>query len=268
VEAGVGHGRLLGPGLSPDEQRPQTAQLASLRCCLCMAPGSRSSPQSPCLAPPRRRMVGPFRNRHLGSLGFKERGTTMNAAKHHFSRVGFLKIFCLLAVSAMGGCVNNDDFATCGLVGSRVVIPSSDTTDPAVVLDFHLPDGQIVSVSSSSASPSSVTASSNGTVTLFAKASDDQGIRDVQLWIGTTTCSIDPSSGSLTCSGPTSGAAPTASNRDTRGPGETGCTERLVQHNLVVSYTPTSSTSHGVSARGVNFGGREVRIGVIRLQAQ
>lgn len=191
----------------------------------------------------------------------------MTAARRHSSHAGFLRPFCLLALPAMAGCTPNgdDDFARCGLVGSPIVIPSSDTTDPAVVIDFFLPDGQVVSVSSSSTSPSTVTAPSNGTVTLFAKASDDQGIRDVQLWIVTKTCSFD-NAGNLTCSAPLVLEAPTASNPDTRSPGEDGCTERLVQHNLEVRNTSRERISHEVNARGVNFGGREVRTSTILLQ--
>lgn len=40
----------------------------------------------------------------------------------------------------------------------------------------------------------------------------------------------------------------------------TGCTERLVSHNLAVRNTARGSVSHEVEARGVNFGGRELRI--------
>lgn len=171
-----------------------------------------------------------------------------------------LRALCLLVLASMTGC------ATCP-VGREVVIPSSDTTDPAVVLDFHLPNGQIVSASPNSV-PSAVTVPGGGTVTLIAKASDDQGVKDVQLWIGTKTCSIDPNTGTASCSGPGSQGAPTASNRDTRTAGQNGCTERLVSHNLVVNNTPRGSVSYEVGARGVNFGGREVRIPLIRLEAQ
>src|SRR5262245_40715273 len=74
--------------------------------------------------------------------------------------------------------------ATRCVVGQQVTIPSSDTTDPAIVIDFHLPGGQIVSATPTSAPPR-VIAPTSGTVTLIAKASDPQGVRDIQLFVGT-----------------------------------------------------------------------------------
>ena len=114
--------------------------------------------------------------------------------------------------------------------------------------------------------PSTITVPGGGTVTLVAKASDNQGVQDVQLWIGTRSCSF--TGGIATCSGPGLLGAPTASNRDSGTAGRNGCTERLVKENLVVRNTSTGSVSHDVQARGENFGGREVRTPFIHLQAQ
>ena len=187
----------------------------------------------------------------------------MTVANYSSRYTTFLKTLCLLILAAMTGCVHSV-VGRC-VVGREVVITSSDTTAPTVVLDFHLPNGQIVSASLNSA-PSTVTVPGGGKVTLIANASDDQGAKDVQLWIGTKTCSVN--AGTTTCSGPGLLGAPTANNGDTLTAGQTGCTERLVSHNLEVRNTPSGSLSHEVEVRGLNFSGTEVRIPLIRLVAQ
>lgn len=150
--------------------------------------------------------------------------------------------------------------------GREVVIPSTDTTGPALTLDIFLPGGRIVSVTPNSV-PAKVIAPANGRVTLTAKASDDQGVKDVQLRIRTITCTKDPDTEAETCSFSVDRDVPTASNPDNRTPGQKGCTERLVSHNVVVRNSPTGSESHVVEARGVNFGGKEVRLS-FRLEAK
>jgi hypothetical protein len=197
----------------------------------------------------------------------------MGTANRRSPYAAFLKGSCLLAPASLMGCTTPSPSSTppapmssCSL-GKEVVIPASDATDPTVVLDFFLPNGQTVSVSPNSV-PSTVIVPRGGTVALWAKASDGQGIKDVQLWIGTKTCSIDASAGTAACSGPGLLGAPTASNRDTDVVGQNGCTERMVAQNLVVKNTRSSSVSYEVEVRGVNFGGREVRIPMIRLEAQ
>jgi hypothetical protein len=182
------------------------------------------------------------------------------------SSASYVKALALLSGVTMIGCQGGGP-SRCQL-GREVTIPSSDATAPAMVVDFHLPDGQIVSVSSNAAPPSAPIRSPNGRVTILAKASDDQGVRDTQLWVGTRTCSLDPNTGTESCSGPTLQGSPTVSNRDPSGPGQIGCTERLVSHNLTVSRTPTRSVSFEIDGRGVNFGGREVRTGFVRLVPQ
>jgi hypothetical protein len=180
----------------------------------------------------------------------------VNYTSHYLT---ILRALCLLVPAAMAGCACQ--------VGREVVIPSADNTEPAIVLDFHLPNGQTLSASPNSV-PSTVTVPGGGTVTVIAKASDDQGIKDVQLWIGTETCSYDPNNETESCVLPGLQTGPSASNRDTKTAGQSGCSERLVKQNLKVHNTPNGRVSHEVVAKGVNFGGREVRIPLIRLEAQ
>jgi hypothetical protein len=182
------------------------------------------------------------------------------------SSAGYVKALAFLSAVTVIGC--QDGGSSKCLLGREVTIPSSDATAPAMAVDFHLPDGRIVSVSSNAPPPSSPIRSPNGKVTILAKASDDQGVRDSQLWVGTRTCSIDPNAGTVSCSGPGLQGSPTVSNRDPSGPGQKGCTERLVSYNLTISRTPTGSVSYEIDGRGVNFGGREIRIGLVRLEPQ
>jgi hypothetical protein len=165
----------------------------------------------------------------------------------------------LVCLATIAGCATSP----CS-VGRTVTIPANDATQPSVVLDLHLPGGKIESATPS-VHPAKVTAPSDGTVTLIAKASDPDGVRDIQLWIGTRTCS---GTDAASCSGPGSLGKPTASNRDPGTPSQVGCTERLVSHNVVVSRTSRGSVSHEVSVRGINFAGQEVRVPMIRLEAQ
>jgi hypothetical protein len=184
----------------------------------------------------------------------------MAVKKNGLPCVAILIAAVVVVVASMAGC------GSCP-VGREIVIPAADQTDPAVALEFHLPGGQIISASAAS-SPPVVVVPGGGTVTLIASATDDQGAKDIQLWIGTKTCTTDPAAGTTTCSGPGLQGAPTASNPDARAAGQNGCTARVVSHNLVVTRTPTRSVSYEVEARGLNFGGRQARTQLIRLEAQ
>lgn len=165
----------------------------------------------------------------------------------------------LLCLATLGACATSP----CS-VGRAVTIPANDVTQPLVVLDLHLPGGKIASATPA-APPAKVTAPSDGTVTLIAKATDPDGVRDVQLWIGTRSCS---GTDSAACTNPGLGGKPVASNRDPGAPGQVGCTERLVSHNIVVKRSSAGSVSHEVSVRGINFSGQEVRIPIIWVEAQ
>jgi hypothetical protein len=103
---------------------------------------------------------------------------------------------------------------------------------------------------------------------MVAKAIDEQGVKDVQVWIGTKKCSSSAGSDTVSCSGPGLLGKPTVSNPDTGTPGQNGCAERFVGHNVEVRKTPAKSVSHEVRIVGENFGGRSMRLPPIRLEAQ
>jgi hypothetical protein len=172
------------------------------------------------------------------------------------------RYFLILTIvaAAFTGCTNH-----CKL-GQEIVIPSSDTTDPSVVMDFHLPNGSIVTVVPGS-STSTVPVPGGGRVTVIVNAKDSEGIQDPQIWAAEIKERINPG-GTVTRSGPGLLGAPTASNKDNGTPGQKGCTERLVSTNLEVSKSPTLSVSYEVHAVGVNFGGRNVSTPLVTLVAQ
>lgn len=201
------------------------------------------------------------------SISDKEKEHPMTTTNHGSRRVASLTgALCLCMLTILTGCDPGSQ-SRCLSKSLEVVVPSSDTTDPTVTLAFYLPNGDIVIVPPDPIR-STVAITQSGTVTLFARASDDQGVRDVQLWVWTTTCSKDPSTETESCSGPDLQEAPTASNRDASGPGQTGCTQRVAPQNLNVSNNSKGSVSYQVQARGVNFGGKEVRTPRIDLKVQ
>ena len=175
----------------------------------------------------------------------------------------FLILPIAAAITLITGCPNQSHC----LLGQEIVIPSSDATDPSVVMDFHLPNGSIVSVTPGSAT-STIPVPGGGKVTVIVNAKDSEGIRDAQIWASSITERIDPNTGIVSRAGPGLLGAPTASNRDSGGPGQKGCTERLVSTDLEVHKSPTGSVSYEVSAAGVNFGGRTVRTTAVILTAQ
>lgn len=178
---------------------------------------------------------------------------------HRFSYLRVAALMMLLA-TVIAGC------STCP-VGQEIVIPSSDGTGPSLVMDFHLPNGSIVTVTPGSTT-STVDVPGGGKVTVIVNAKDGEGVQDAQIWAAGITWTTDPTTGITTRSGPGLLGAPTASNPDSRSPGEKGCTERVVSQNLEVHSTPRGGASYEVSARGLNFGGRDVRTPLVRLQAQ
>jgi hypothetical protein len=148
--------------------------------------------------------------------------------------------------------------------GREVVIPSTDATDPAVVVEFHFANGGLVKASSDSPLDIVKVPVSGSPVRIIAKATDEQGVKDVQLLIGTQKCSFG--GGSASCSGPGLLVGPTASNPDAGTPGQTGCAERLVGHDVQVIKTPSRSVSHEVSVHALNFEDRKVSLPLIRLE--
>lgn len=199
------------------------------------------------------------------STSDKEKKHPMTTTNHRSHRVASLTgALCLCMLTILTGC-DPSSISRCLFKSLEVVVPSADTTDPTVTLAFYLPNGDSVIVPPDPIR-STVAITQSGTVTLFARASDDQGVRDVQLWVWTTTCSID-STGTAECK-PENPQTPMASNRDASGPGQTGCTERVAPQSLNVSNNSKGSVSHVVQARGVNFGGKEVRTPTIVLKVQ
>lgn len=150
--------------------------------------------------------------------------------------------------------------------GREVIIPSADATDPAVAIEFHFANGGLVKTSSDSPLDTVKVPVTGSPVRIIAKATDEQGVKDVQIWIGTEKCSFG--GGSASCSGPDLLVAPTASNPDAGTPGQNGCAERLVGHDVEVNRTSQGSVSHQVSVHALNFEGREIRIPIIRLKSR
>ena len=167
------------------------------------------------------------------------------------------------AALALAGCTSSPP-RPCG-IGQPVTISASDTSSPSVVVDFFLPDGRTVSFPSAG-TPSTVTSNSSGRVTVIAKTTDPEGAQDAQIWAAAKSCTT--LGGSTSCSGPGLLGAPSASNPDARTAGMTGCTERLVQHNLQVFRDPTRDVSQEVTVYGKNFAGQQTQLGTFVLRAQ
>jgi hypothetical protein len=119
-------------------------------------------------------------------------------------------------------------------------------------VDIHLPDGTSTTVTSGTPS-ANVLSQSGGTVTLIARATDPNGVKDVQLWVAEKSCHI--SNGLESCSGPGLLGAPTASNPDNQTAGASGCTDRVVTQNVQISRTASTTRTQEVHATGINFGG-------------
>jgi hypothetical protein len=169
------------------------------------------------------------------------------------------------ALAACGGNGSTGSFPGGCFVGQPVVVPSADATDPTVTLSFFLPDGTTVTAPAGQGTTDVLTPP--GEVVISAVARDPEGVRDVQLWVASRSCTMDPSAGTATCSGPGLLGAPTASNRDATAAGGNGCTERLATQNVDVVKSPTRDVSFEVHARGENFGSATVSTGLIRLRA-
>ena len=171
---------------------------------------------------------------------------------------------CVTATALLASCVPGPG-GSCFL-GQQVTIPTSDSTDPTLAVDFHLADGSLVTVQSGGQVPADII-SPDGTVTINAVARDAEGVRDVQLWIAARKCTSDPATGATTCSGPGLLGAPTTSNRDGGAPGARGCTERLTSQSVQVVHTQVRDDSYEVTVRAESFGSGTVQIGLIRLRA-
>lgn len=183
----------------------------------------------------------------------------MNSINLRFFHVAVM-FFGMLILTAITGC------KTCQF-GQEIVIPSSDATKPTIVMDFHLPNGSVVTVTPGSTT-SSVAVPGGGTVTVIVNTNDDEGVKSSEIWAADIKETTDPNTGLVTRVGPGLLGAPTASSTNTNGPGQKGCTEGVASQDLIVHRTANASVSFEVSARGVNFGGQQVSTPVVTLSAQ
>ncbi len=153
------------------------------------------------------------------------------------------------------------------LGGSEITIPTTDSTPPAVTIDFHMPGGSVVTRVPGDGLPREITVPTNGVVTILAFTNDAQGVKDSQIWAAARTCSGDGQNES--CSGPGGLGTPSADNAEPNSVGQVGCTLRIAKQNVpvnsVTTQTRTGSVSQEVSARGVNFGGQTTRTPIYML---
>lgn len=118
----------------------------------------------------------------------------------------------------------------------------------------------ITSVTSAS-SPDSAAIGGNDTVTIIAKGTDPEGIKDIQIWVEETWW--NPS-----ITGPTLLSAPEVRNVDNSTAGAKGCTERLATLNLYIKQRRKQATSYRIRtwSTAVNFGGAKVNSAVVTLR--
>lgn len=139
--------------------------------------------------------------------------------------------------------------------GNPVTVARFDPSSPAVVVDFYLPTGQIVSITPSSPYPSEVDVpvAISGKVKIVARGTGAGGIQDIQLTASQTIYTYADGSGTL---GPGPGSV-SASNPDNAKPGQTACTERVASADVIVSKMTKPGkvvyTSYEVLASAVNF---------------
>jgi len=202
----------------------------------------------------------------LGGFSLAGSNTSNTTKRYQMKKVnrrfhnGTVVAFAMLLGAAMTGC------RTCPF-GQEIVIPTADNTAPTVVMDFHLPNGNIVTVTPASTT-TTIDVPGGGRVTVIVSARDSEGVKDAQIWAASKIWKTDPIT--HTESGGVAGTLgrPTASNEDTRSAGQNGCTERVVSQNLVVRNTPRGRTSYEVSAHAINFGNTDVSTPKVTLQAQ
>jgi len=174
-------------------------------------------------------------------------------------RIASIATACALA-PMLQACPPPQNGNTC-FQGSQVTIPSTDSTPPAeVVVDFHRPDGTLTTVTSTAPPASAtITSATGGTVTLIARATDPEGVKDIQIWAAEKDCHGG------TCSGPGQLGAPNAANPDNQAAGAKGCTQRLVTLNVQIGAGGT--VSQEVHAVGVNFAGGQTSTALVMVGA-
>jgi hypothetical protein len=150
-------------------------------------------------------------------------------------------------------------------VGQPVTIPTADTSQPAVLVDLLLPDHRTVSFATGAAQQI-VTSAASGPVSILARAVDQQGAQDIEIWAGERRC--ETNGGTTTCSGPGLLAYPTSHNTDTGSAGAIGCTERLATADINISKVGNQSREQVVHLVGKNFGGQSTMLGFFTLSVQ
>jgi hypothetical protein len=164
----------------------------------------------------------------------------------------------LLLLAALYGCGSGAPASHC-FIGSEITIPPNDTSAPTIKgIDFYMPDGSIISRTVGDGLSNQITVPTNGDVKVVVVVQDEQGVKDSQLFAAAKTCSVDPATNTMSCSGPGLLNGPTANNPETNAVGDVGCTQRLAAQTVNITKTATSWTTWEISAKGLNFGGQEV----------
>lgn len=172
---------------------------------------------------------------------------------------------CACVVSTLGvsillaGCPSQPTQPSC-LFGFPIVVAATDTSPPTVALEFYVGGGQALPVSAGTivAPP--------GRVTVFARATDPEGPKDVQLWVETISCTV--SNGHATCPSPGLSGRPVASSPNTATVGDRTCSQRVAQMTLDVVATPARTVSHRLKAVAINYSGQRTELGEWTLRAQ
>ncbi len=169
-------------------------------------------------------------------------------------RISSSMMFIAAVTAALSACISPPSGRTC-VIGQPVTITSNDTIPPTLAVDFFFPDGKFISVGQDS--DKLITSNSNGTVTISAKATDPQGVQDIQIIAGERRCRL--SDDVMSCSGPGLLGAPSANNPHPEKRGMVACTERMVSHNVLVFIDSTRDVSQQITIVGKNFSGQETK---------
>jgi len=165
--------------------------------------------------------------------------------------------------------------------GTDITIPTSDSTPPALEVKFQMPDGTIVTRTTSPAAGEDVIlvpdfpphpgAPYQGTIIITARSIDRQGAKEIKIFAAEMNCSF--STFSSTCSAPGLLGGPSASSVNTDPPGGPGCSVIQAIHTVDVHSSPLITAPDEssyynrweISVEGVNFGGRSTFIGFFYL---
>jgi hypothetical protein len=168
-------------------------------------------------------------------------------------------------IIGLTGCPRPQNSNSC-FQGTAITITSSDLTPPTTGMDVHFPNKPLITVTSTS-NPMGSTVVGNDVVTLIAKGTDPQGIKDIQIWVEEIWWTTDPATGVTTQKGPGLLGAAEASNLDNSASGGTGCSERVATVNLDIKQRRKQASSYRIRAwaTAVNFGGAQVKTADVTL---